>query len=221
MKRKNPSQFARQVMPIDLVKNLPPPPPKEATKSLWDKFKGFLKDSRIISGSLSGLSRLEILNKYKNFLEAASTAVQLSGYGKKKPKKTKMIKSPKKLINRIITVGYGMHGDGLFSSFGDWIKGAVSKVGDVAKNVGSKFVDVAKTVGSKIGDVGSKAWSYAKEHPLSTLGYVTKGLSWIPSPLSAPLGAASQALGLAGTLSGKGGQEGGRMNQHGKLIMAF
>ena len=200
-----------QVMPIrpnPLQPNIRPvaPPSVKAPSSNWDKFKKWLKDNRVISGSLGGLSRLDILNKYKDALLALKAGTEALGYGKKRkhPMQGKKIKDPKKLVDCIC-----QHGGG-WGDFVSWIKNRASDVGNAAK-----------AIGSKIGDVGRRAIQYVRDKPVSALGGLAKGLSYIPSPLSGALSTAGTALGVAGTLSGKGQQGGARKNQSGKVLGVF
>lgn len=206
----------QQLAPME-NKMLMAPPSLKAPESSWNKFKSWLKDTKIISSSLGHLSRLELLNQYKDFLTGASVAAGTIGYGKKK--KGKMIKNHDKLIKHIEMRG------GSWSSFTDWIKGAANTVGnavkDTANNVGNSFKNAGETVFNK---VLKPTALYIKKKPLSSAGYLAKGLSWIPSPLSPLLNTASTALGVAGTLTGNGivSQSGGsRYNAYQKTIMQF
>jgi hypothetical protein len=197
-----------RVQPNPLQPNLRPiaPPAVKDNSSNWDKFKKWLKDNRVISGSLGGLSRLEILNKYKDALLAMKAGAEALGYGKKRkhPMQGKMMKDPKKLVDCIC-----QHGGG-WGDFVSWIKNRASDVGNAAKAIGNKVVDV-----------GRRAVQYVRDKPVSALGGLAKGLSYIPSPLSGALSTAGTALGVAGTLAGKGQQGGAVRNATGKVIGVF
>lgn len=212
-------KMVSQVMPITSAQvpaavSLPQAPKVNEKKSIWDNFKTFLKDTRIISGSLSHLSRMEILQKYKTFLEGASTAANAVGYGKKGKRSTKHIKNPKKLVEYIHQRG------GSWSDFTSWVRGAANTVADTAKNVGNKVADASKFVYRRAIRPGLE---YARDKPLTTLGYLAKAGSFLPIPgVSQGLSAASTALGAAGTLMGRGDQSGGaRTNAYHKVMMVF
>jgi hypothetical protein len=202
-----------QLQPVRPVsdKQLPQPPSMNAPKSNWDKFKSWLKDNRVISGSLASLSRLEILNKYKDYLMKGSKMAEAVGYGKK-GKKSKMIKNPDELCKCIHQNG------GSWSDFTSWIKNRANDVADVGRKVGSAF----KTAGNYAYNKAIRpSFQYVKDHPLSSVGYLAKGLSYLPTPLSAPLSTAGTALGTAGTLLGRGQSGGARKSPTGKVLYVF
>jgi hypothetical protein len=187
------------------------PPRVNAPQSSWNKFKSWLKDNRVISGSLGALSRLEILNKYKDYLIAGSEVANKLGYGKKK-RKSKMIKDPNQLCSCIHQFG------GSWGDFVGWIKDRANDVANVGRKVGNKIADAGKFVYNR---ALKPAYNFAKEKPLTTMGYVTKGLSYLPTPFSAPLSTASTALGTAGTLLGRGQEGGSRKGHSGKVLAIF
>ncbi len=153
---------------------------KAEEKSSWQKFKSWLKDTKVISGGLANLSRLEILHKYRDYLAAASAGANAIGYGK--------VRSKKKLVKQIHQIG------GSWNDFTNWVKRAANTVGNAAKKAGNFVYNKAI----------KPAYNYVKDKPLSAISKVAGVAGMIPSPFSGALKAASAAAGAVGEATGKG-----------------
>jgi hypothetical protein len=170
-----PSASNVKLQPIKPVSDKPMvvPPKLNANESSWSKFKKWLSSNRIVSSSLGALSRLEILNKYKDYLMTGSKMAEAVGYGKKR--KMGIIKDHNKLCSCI-----HQHG-GSWSDFVGWIKNRANDVANVGKRIGNAVASAGSTIYRR---AIRPAYDYAKDHPVSAIGAITKGLSYIPSPFS-------------------------------------
>jgi hypothetical protein len=167
----------------------PAPKVPSGWRQSWDMFKQFLKDHKVVSSGLKGLSKIDALNQYKDYLLAGASGAEALGYGKRRRM------SGGRLLHAIHQSG------GSWSDFTNWVKGAANTVYNKALK---------------------PAWEYVKKKPVSTAGYILKGLSYIPSPLSGALSTAGTAVGAAGTAFGKGMKGGARKQEgSGKALMVF
>mgnify|MGYP001613879981 CR=1 FL=1 len=140
--------------PLSRKMQLPKIPEKEKESS-WQKFKNWLKDTKLISGSLGHLSRLDILNKYKDAILALQSGSQALGYGKRK------IKSAKRFVTTI-------HQYGVILSRGLKIAHQMSPMS--LKQLVELLILLEKRFEKGI----KPAWNYAKSKPISSLGALLK-----------------------------------------------
>lgn len=153
-------------------------------------FKAFLADK-----SLSTSKKNRLLRGYAKTLG-------MTGAGKK---------SGRKLIEHVV------QGGGSWSSFTNWVKGAVNTVGNAAKTAGNAVYKHAIRPGA------TYAYDQLKNKPLSTIGKVAGLAGMIPSPFAPGLKTAGAALTTVGSAIGKGQGGRGRVakNVYGKPLMSF
>jgi len=155
---------------------------ENARSQLDPKDKAHAHASHIASADRQ--KHMDNVNQYANWAE------QL-GYGKRKKKKM----TGRGVLDFFKPPRVRMKGGSAFTDF------FTKTIPSTAK----KAWGGVKTGARYVYDKGLKpAYKYAKEKPVSTASYVTRGLSYIPSPFSAPLKAASAGLSTAAALTGKG-----------------
>ena len=159
-------------------------------------FKAYLKDK-----SFPAKEKTKLLKQY-------AKSLGMSGAGKK---------SGKKLVEHIV------QGGGSWSSFTNWVKGAVNTVGNTAKKVGNAVADASKTVYNKALKPGAEyVYNEVKNKPLTSIGKAASALSTVaPGPYGKALGAVGAVSGAIGNATGMGMSGGAYRNAYGKPTLAF